>query len=424
MFLFIFIYLNYNGYSQGFQRTFGGKLKDNAFEIVSTKDKGYLTIGSTTSFGLGKSDILVLKIDSMGNLQWSKTFGGPADDFGHSIDKTPDGNYVIVGHSLTFSKEYTDICLYGLDRSDYSNMVRCTKDGGLIIVGEAINLINHEKNSDILLLRLDAEGTMMWSKIYGGNNTDYGYSVQETKDGGFIIGGETNSYGAGEFDLYFLKLNKDGVVEFSKTFGDKKSDYGRFAIQTEDGGYIMGGNTSNFGAADLDLFLVKMDARGQVEWTKTFGGGETDYLLSIKNVDSDKFAITGYTNSFHLTVENAFFLIITYKGKVHMGKSFGGHTHDYGVAMDISKEDVVICGSTQSFGVSDDDIYLVKTKMKWKVEECNQGGMYPLNMKTVVSKAGTGHYEFELHCPATSVEMASSNAVIAEQVLCVMEDEK
>jgi hypothetical protein len=431
---FLFLLVSNFGYCQKeFQRTFGGKKTDNANEIVSTKDKGFMTIGSTNSFGSGKNDIYVVKMDSLGNLMWSKTYGGFLDDFGHSIDKTPDGNYIIAAHSLTYSKDYTDVCLikidedgnviwgrtYGLDKSDYANRVIVTKDGGFVLLGETINFLNHEKNSDILVVRMDSEGAVLWAKVYGGNNTDYGYSIQETTDGGFIIGGETNSYGAGEWDFYCLKLKKDGVVQFSKTFGDKKADYGRYAIQTKDGGYLIGGNTYNFNTYDIDLCLVKMNGSGAVEWSKTYGGTGTDYLLCLKNMDDNKFIASGYTNSFGLAVEDAFIMIFNESGKVVSSKAFGGLTHDYGVSLLVNGTDVILCGSTQSFGVSDDDIYVVRTKQKWKEIECNTNALYPLNTGNVTVKVGSGHYELELHCQEKKINVVVKNALTAEQILCI-----
>jgi hypothetical protein len=416
-----------------FQRSFGGMKKENSYQVLQTSDKGYFSLGSTESFGLGKSDIYLIKMDSMGNLKWSKTYGGAGNDYGHSMVKAKDGSYAILGHGSSFSKDYNDLCLikineegtvlwskaYGLDASDYSNSIEVTSDGGFIILAETINFIGNDKNSDILVIKVNSEGIIQWSKVFGGNGTDYAYSIQQTKEGGFVIGGETNSYGVGEWDYYMLKLKADGAVEWSKTYGESGIDFGRYAQQTPDGGYIIGGNTVNYKADGFDVCLIKVNSTGEIEWTKVYGGSGTDYLLSLKLIGEKGFVVVGYTNSADFSSEDVLVMKFNFSGNIQWTKSFGSNMNDYGVALTvISDDEIIIGGSTKGFGTMDDDVYIIKTTLKFITKPCNQNSFFPLTKKKAVVKIGKGHYDYDLHSDERKIEMGVSSPVTAEQVLC------
>jgi len=432
IFLSVFL-ISMSGFAQTeFQRSFGGMKKENSYRVLQTSDKGYLSLGSTESFGAGKSDIYLINMDALGNLKWSKTYGGTENDFGHSMDNTNDGNFIILGHTSSFSKDYNDLCLikinqegkvlwsksYGLDASDYASEVQATSDGGFIILAETINFINNDKNSDILVVKTDAVGTIQWSKVFGGDNTDYGYSIEQTRDGGYVIGGETNSYGAGDWDYYLLKLKADGAVEWSKTYGELGTDFGRYAQQTPDGGYLIGGNTTNHKADGFDICLIKVDASGEVQWTKVYGGVGTDYLLNLKMVDEKGFVIVGYTNSSDQLSEDAFVMHFNHSGNIIWTKAFGSNLNDYGVTLTITSDnDLIIGGSTKGFGTIEDDVYIIKTTLKFNSQQCNLNPIL-LTKKKCVVKTGKGHYDYDLHCNENKIELKISSAVTAEQVLC------
>ena len=417
-----------------FQRTFGGLKKENSYQVIPTSDNGVFSLGSTESFGKGQSDIYLVKTDSSGNLQWAKSYGGMSDDYGTCIEKTKDNNYIIVGYTSSFSKDLSDICLikinekgdvlwskvYGLDRSDYSTSVKCTSDGGFIIVGETINFISHEKNSDILVIKVDSKGVTEWSKILGGNGTDYAYSIQETKGGGYIIGGETNSYGSGNWDFYLIKLKKDGDIDWSKTYGDEGIDYGRYAIECPDGGLIIGGNTTNFNANGTDFCLIKTDKEGTVEWSKIYGGAGTDYLLSLKAFNETGFILVGYSDSPPSQSEDVCIMYFDYKGKAIWARLYGSENNDYGVSVSFTanKKELIIGGSTFGFGTKGQDVLLIKTPMKFRACPCNLNYFYPLLSKKVTVKSKSGHYQFDLHCNEENIQVIVTTTVSSEQSIC------
>jgi len=140
-------------------------------------------------------------------------------------------------------------------------------------------------------------GNEEWSRTYGGALADFGKSVQQTSDGGFIIAGYTYSYGEGGYDAYLIKVDSKGNEKWSKTFGGSLGDYAHSVQQTSDGGYIIAGQTNSIGAGDYDMLLIKTDSHGNEEWEKTYGGAEIDYAYSLQQT-SDGYVLVGSTSSF------------------------------------------------------------------------------------------------------------------------------
>jgi len=288
-------------------KTFGGSNSDWGWSVQQTTDIGYIIIGETRSYGAGDRDIWLIKTDSNGNKLWDKTFGGINYDGGTSIQQTTDGGYIIAGFTASFGGSGTSIWLiktnnngniilnktYGGPYWDYGNSVQQTTDGGYIITG----LLTTSGGGDVWLIKTDDSGNKLWDKTFGGSNSDWGWSVQQTTDGGYIITGETWSYGAGDCDVCLIKTDNNGNKIWEKTFGGANSDWGRSVQQTTDGGYIITGYTGSIGAGGFDVWLIKTDKNGNRIWDRTFGGPLWDYGNSVQQTTDGGFIITGHTNS-------------------------------------------------------------------------------------------------------------------------------
>lgn len=250
---------------------------DWRISIRQTSDGGYIVLGSTFSFGAGREDIMILKLDIYGNLVWQKTYGGTREDFGHFIQQTSDGGYIIAGTTHSFGEGYADFWLlkinefgviqwqkrYGGPGYDRATFIQQTSDGGYVVTGYTYSFGAGE--ADIWILKINENGNIIWQKAYGGNNDDVGASVQQTPDGGYIVSGHSNSFGTGNTDGWLMKLDTSGNIQWQRTYGGLGYDYTDSIQQTSDGGYIVAGHTNSFGAGDSDLWILKIDSEGNID---------------------------------------------------------------------------------------------------------------------------------------------------------------
>jgi hypothetical protein len=289
-------------------KTFGGSGNDEGWSVQQTSDGGFVIVGATASLGAGKTDVWLIKTDASGNREWDRTFGGSDDDWGISVQQTSDGGFILVGWTESFGAGGADVWLiktdangnklwdrtFGGSGSDWGISVQQTRDGGFVIVGATESF----GAGDVWLIKTDANGNKLWDRTFGGSGLDWGSSVQQTSDGGFIIVGRTWSFGAGLADVWLIKTDASGNREWDRTFGGGDRDVGLSVQQTSDGGFIIVGWTESFGAGGADVWLIKTDANGNKLWDRTFGGSGSDWGLSVQQTSDGGFIIVGYTESF------------------------------------------------------------------------------------------------------------------------------
>jgi uncharacterized repeat protein (TIGR01451 family) len=284
-------------------KTIGGSNVDIAFSIIQTNDGGYAIAGRTRSFGAGGFDFYVVKLDGSGNLQWTKTIGGSNNDEAYSIIQTSDGGFAIAGMTRSFGAGAWDVYVVKLDGSgnlqwtktiggtadDGGRSIIQTSDGGYVIAGMTAST----GSSDVYVVKLDASGNVQWSKAIGGSSAEEGFSIIQTNDGGYAVTGYTNGPFGGSTDVYAIKLDASGNLQWAKKVGQPLVDEGGWSIiQTGDGGYAIAGNHR------YDVYVVKLDSSGNLEWTKTIQGGLRDDGLSIIQTSDGGYAVAGYTESF------------------------------------------------------------------------------------------------------------------------------
>jgi hypothetical protein len=242
--------------------------------VQQTTDGGYIVAGRTRSFGAGDFDVYLIKTNAAGDTVWARAYGGTFRDQGLSARQTTDGGYIVAGQTMSGTGNF-DVYLiktnaagdilwtrtYGGSDFDQGFSVRQTADGGYIVAGIAVSSGAHE---DVYLVKTDASGDTLWTRTYGGAGIDEGRSVQQTPDGGCIIAGRTTSFGAGGYDSYLIKTNSTGDTLWTRTHGGTGGDWGYSVHQTTDGGYIIAGSTISFGAGGYDAYLVKTDSLGNV----------------------------------------------------------------------------------------------------------------------------------------------------------------
>lgn len=261
----------------------------------------------------------IVKIDASFNTQWSKKYtGGSVGEFGTTIHQTSDGGYIIASDFNDNANGSMDYLLTKIDGSGntqwtkmfYNTNYRAyelgtqqTADGGYISIGYYYPSTGGQ--GEILVIKTDASGGILWSKTIGGANDDAGYSIIQLSTGEYVVTGTTKSFGAGMKDIFLMKLNSSGTILWSKTYGGTDDDYANVVASTNDGGYIIGGSTRSFGNGS-DILLIKTDGTGNIQWTKTYGAtgdegdqGGVDIGLDLAKTTNGGFFITSATSSFN-----------------------------------------------------------------------------------------------------------------------------
>lgn len=262
---------------------FGGRRSDVGHAVQQTDDKGYIIVGTTNT--KGSSDIYLIKTDSGGKEEWSNIFEQEsAYESGYSVQQTKNGGYIIVGeeyYSHFESKPNANIYVIKTDRIGnrewtrkisgglfaFGRSVQQTKDGGYIIGG---GIVDSDSGTAILLIKLNGNGTEQWRKIIGTAHHDWGVSVQQTYDGGYIIAGSSHA------QAYLVKTDKDGDEEWSEKFGEEDAAVSGCSVQqTSDRGYILVGHRTR--GDKVDCYVVKTNSQGGQEWSETFEVESSEY---------------------------------------------------------------------------------------------------------------------------------------------------
>jgi len=340
--------LDANG-NKFWDKAFGGSYSDYLICIEQTNNGGYIlggysnspASGNKTSNSKGDFDYWLVELDANGNKTWDRTIGGDNLDELRSIQQTDDGGYIIGGSSKSSasgdktanSKGDLDYWIIKLDASgnklwdktiggnneEHLFSLQQTIDGGYILGGYSNSSISGDKtasgngNYDYWVVKLDANGNKSWDKTIGGSAGDYLYILQQTEDGGYILGGHSTSAisgdkttnNNGDSDYWLVKLDPNGNKLWDKTIGGNHEDFPYSLKQTADGGYIVGGNSNSSISADktedskggFDYWLVKLDPNGNKLWDKTVGGSDNDFLRSIQQTTGGGFILGGYSNS-------------------------------------------------------------------------------------------------------------------------------
>jgi hypothetical protein len=297
--------------------TFGGNDND-IFNSISLASGGYIAAGYTESFGAGGQDFYVVKTQANGFIEWSNTYGGSETEAARTIKQTLDGGFIAAGYTNTFGAGA----------------------------------------SDILVVKLSTAGAVEWSKAYGGSGNDAAFDILPIPDGGYIIAGETASFGVPNKDCYVIKINSSGDVLWSKTYGSAWADELNF-VQSAESGYILSGATNL--AGNYDMLLIKIDLAGNPAWSQTYGGSSHERSASVYPV-SGGYITGGYTQSFGSGASDFFMLKVTTGGSLLWSKAYGGADNDApGLLIPVSGGGFLGAGRTSSYSSGSGDIYLLKT---------------------------------------------------------------
>lgn len=393
-----------------FVKTYGGSKNDSAQSVTATTDGGYIILGYTQSNDNDITDkqdesfdYWVLKFDATDQLQWQKTYGGSLDDRGSDIIQTSDGGYAILGYSFSNDGDATENAglqdywlvkldangniswekSFGYQGADSGITMTETNDQGFLVTGildvtasggegNSSRNANRHAGGDYWALKLDISGNLEWSHYFGGNFTDTPYGVVQTNDNGYIVVGSSDSEDTdissniGTYDFWVIKISESGDLVWEKSFGGSQIDEARAIVKTNDGNYIIAGDTrssdndvsQNKGAADL--WFIKISPSGNLIWERTIGGSSFDVARAIKKSQNNGFLLSGSSRSSDMDVSenkgqnDAWVLKTDNNGNLLWETTVGGSNIDfsYDVA-ELTDGSVIAVGDTAS---SDGDI--------------------------------------------------------------------
>ena len=361
--------------NEDWNKTFGGSESDRGDCIQQTSDGGYIITGSTESYGNGNEDMWLIKTDENGSSQWAMTYGGTGNDYGLSVQQTNDNGYIITGGTSSYGFGSGDIWLVKTDENgdedwnktfggwnfECGESVQQTIDGGYFITGYTLSFGNG--NSDVWLIKTDSSGDMEWNNTIGGSHYDYGWSGIQSSDEGFVIVGRTESYGAGHGDFWIIKTDNQGNEIWDETYGTNGYESAHSVQETQDGGYITAGYTNSYGAGWYDVWLIKMSSVGSKDWERTYGGLGGDTCSSVYQTSDGGFIISGGTYSYGGGDMDVWLIKTDNQGNEKWNKTIGGTNFDYAESVQQTIEgEFIVAGHTQSFGAGDSDIWLIKVE--------------------------------------------------------------
>jgi len=368
--------------SLSWQKSFGGSQMEKAHAVEETTDGGFIVAGESASNdgdatnNNGDRDFWILKVNSSGTLLWQKSYGGSNWDAALSVQQTTDGGYIVAGESAS-------------------------NDG---------DVSGNHGDKDFWIIKLDSVGTLSWQKSLGGSAWDSAESIEQTADGGYIVAGSSESndgdltLNQGDKDYWVVKLDANGFLIWQHSVGGSNWDTAHSIQQTMDGGYIIAGESkSNDGDVnqvhkgldnehpvekhgDRDYWIVKLNASGLIVWERLYGGADWDAGNSVQETADQGYIVAGYSNSNDVDVSgnhgnwDYWILKLAYTGAIEWQKSLGGSLHDIGTTIRTTNDGgFIVAGSAWSndgdlsVNYGSNDFWVIKLGAPLAIDELVQG---------------------------------------------------
>jgi hypothetical protein len=344
--------------------------RGESYSAQPTSDGGFIAVGETGDFSSYQHYIYLIKTDMYGDTVFVKTYGTAFSGeiaVGMFVRQTSDSGFIVTGYTNVYNP-YDDTFLLKTDSNGnvtwikYFNSVgnrskgqsvEQTIDGGYILTGSA--------DSSVFLTKTDANGIVLWKKLFYNSTFVSGLSVQQTSDGGYILTGGSDFSDTTGADVYLIKTDAVGTIIWSKNIGGSLQDEGRCVQQTIDGGYIVLGNSLSFGGGTgMNIYLIKTDASGNVVWTKTIGGTSYDFGYSLQQTMDGGYVITGTTYILGINEYYLYLIKTNNSGVLQWSKYFEGATKGYSVRQ-AAGQGYIICGVGGPYAPDITDTYVIKT---------------------------------------------------------------
>ena len=398
------IFISEQPASISFVKTFGGSKNESARSVLKTQNGGYVIFGYTQSIDGDivstkttiQYDFWLLKFDAHDNLEWQKTYGGSNDEKGYKIIQTQDGGFAVIGYSkssdgdLVINEGFEDVWILklnalgviewktntGFSGSDKGFSIIQTLDGGYFL-GTILDVtasgglgnsktLNRHAGGDFWGIKISNTGSIEWRKYFGGTNTEICYDAVEVDDGYLLIGSSDSldvdiKNNKGSYDFWVVKIDKNGLLVWEKSFGGKEIDESYQIIKTADNNFLIVGETrssdqdvsnQNGGA---DVWVLKIDSNGEMLWEKTYGGSSFDAAKAITLSNDGNFLIAGNTRSVDNDVTNnngendVWVLKINPSGNLIWQKTIGGSGIDLANdIVELNDNSILVVGESNS----------------------------------------------------------------------------
>ena len=422
-------------------RSYGLENNDSAYAIAHTSDGGYIVAGyinSTDDTSNENGHMEIIKLNSDGTIEWERSYSGDGKEEARYVQEVSDG-YIVSGTTSSFGSAYTDIWVlklaqdgtviwekrYGGAYGENGYKILPTSDGGFIIGGDTLSY--GAGSGDLWLIKINDTGSIEWQKVYGGSSYDYFENLIITSDGGYLLMGITQSFGAGGYDIWLLKIDSSGNVVWQKTYGGTAYDYGKVVVETADGYIILGHTNAN---GNFDFWVLKIDHTGKLLWQKTYGGSGSELSYDMAAI-GDEYILMGFTTSWGAGSYDIWLIAINDTGTIEWQQAYGGEQEDIGFSLiAIQNNGLVVAGETESFGSGYNDIWVLKTNTTGYIEfnseptakmtatSCTTSSFNPSTSDTSASVKDTNA---EVHTTTATVKNSKLNIATQSEPVAVPE---
>ena len=349
--------------------TFGGAGEDRAYGLAPLADGGWILAGNTRRSRGGDFDAWIIALDRDGQTLWEHTRGGPRTDQIFTVAPTMDGGAVFAGHTRSVGAGESDHWLFRLDgegrllwervfggaQNDRIRNLIATADGGFLASGFTAS--DGVGNRNALVLRLDADGNIVWERVLGGAGDDGAFDAAELPQGGFaVVGYQRVETG---YDLWVVNLNDDGDEVWARTLDRSEFDAGTGVVAVPDGGIILAGITAIPGTLRDNVWLARLDRSGDVVWEHVLGGSDRDNAWDIARFGDDSAVVAAATSSRGEGSSDVWGMALTHSGEIAWERIIGGDKWDRPTAVTISEDGgVVVAGYTTTAGAGFEDYWI------------------------------------------------------------------
>lgn len=324
-----------------FERIYPAPWDQSSRDIVETPDGGYLLAGFTETTIVDDMDMYIVKTDNNGDTLWTKHYGGPEPEYSYLMLSLPNEQYFVIGYSQSFGNgDYNTYLIkinsdgdtlwtrnYGGWGNEDGREIVATADGNYVFTGTSNS--QNFSNYDIYLTKIDPDGNVIWTKYYGGSDKETSSGLKSCLDGGFIIAGQTYSYGAGDADAYLIRTDANGDTLWTRTYGGTLADEAKSILQNPDGTFTVAIRDSSYGAGDIDVRISKLDSAGNILWSKIYGGTDKDTPKRIYPTNDNGYIVACTSRSFGWTDPNMWILKLDALGDTLWVRYYGAFDHEH-----------------------------------------------------------------------------------------------